>query len=77
MLRKVLNEELRATEGNVDILLGGPPCEGHSNSNNLTRRNDPRNKYYIVMPAIAVALDAKALIVENVPGVQHDNRNVS
>ncbi len=73
---KPLTEELKASKGKVDILLGGPPCEGHSNSNNITRRKDPRNKFYIVMPAMAAALDAKAVIVENVPGVQHDNRNV-
>ena len=73
---KLLTEELRGLKGGVDILMGSPPCGGHSNSNNLTRRNDPRNKYYIVMPAMAVALDAKAVIVENVPGVQHDRLNV-
>ena len=28
------------------------------------------------MPAVAVALGAKAVIVENVPGVRHDERNV-
>ena len=73
---KLLNDELKAAEGKVDILLGGPPCEGHSTSNNVTRRNDPRNRYYVAMPAIAVALGAKAVIVENVPGVRHDERNV-
>ena len=73
---RLLADELNATKGSVDILLGGPPCEGHSTSNNITRRNDPRNRYYVVMPAIAVALDAKAVIVENVPGVRHDERSV-
>ena len=73
---KLLNEELMAARGTVDILLGGPPCEGHSTSNNVTRRNDPRNRYYVVMPAIAVALEAKAVIVENVPGVRNDERRV-
>ena len=73
---KLLTDELKSTEGKVDILLGGPPCEGHSTSNNVTRRNDPRNRYYVVMPAIAVALDAEAVIVENVPGVRHDERSV-
>ena len=73
---RVVSDELRAAVGEVDILLGGPPCEGHSTSNNVSRRNDPRNRYYIVMPAMAVALDAKAVIVENVPGVRHDHRRV-
>lgn len=73
---QLLTEELLAINGKVDLLLGGPPCEGHSTSNNVTRRTDSRNKYYVVMPALAVALGAKAVIVENVPGVQHDHRNV-
>ena len=73
---KLVAEDLLFAEGKVDILLGGPPCEGHSTSNNITRRNDPRNRYYIIMPAMAVALGASAVIVENVPGVVHDHRNV-
>ena len=73
---KLVTDDLRFAAGMVDILLGGPPCEGHSTSNNVTRRNDPRNRYYIVMPALAVALGASAVIIENVPGVVHDHRNV-
>ena len=73
---ELLAEELKPAKGEVDILLGGPPCEGHSTSNNVTRRNDERNKYYIVMPSMAVALGARAVIVENVPGVRHDHLHV-
>ena len=73
---KLLAKDLQPAKGEVDILLGGPPCEGHSTSNNVTRKNDERNKYYIVMPAMAVALGARAVIVENVPGVRHDYYNV-
>ena len=28
------------------------------------------------MPALAVALGAKAVIVENVPGIEHDSRSI-
>ncbi len=73
---RALADAFRASVGEVDILLGGPPCEGHSTSNNRTLRDDPRNKLYIAMPALAVALGAKCVIVENVPGVQHDSRHV-
>jgi len=31
-------------EGRVDMVIGGPPCQGHSDLNNHTRRNDPRNQ---------------------------------
>ena len=73
---RVLTDDLRACQGQVDVLLGGPPCEGHSTSNNRTRRTDPRNMYYVAMPALAVALGASCVIVENVPGVQYDHRKV-
>ena len=71
-----LTGQLEACVGKVDLLLGSPPCEGHSNSNNATRRSDPRNMYYAVMPALAVALDAKVVVIENVPGIEHDRRQI-
>ena len=73
---RLLTGELQAVAGKVDILLGGPPCEGHSTSNNVTLRDDPRNKYYLVMPALAAALGAPAVVIENVPGIRHDRGNV-
>ena len=73
---RLLSDQIRACVGKVDILLGSPPCEGHSNSNNGTRRSDPRNMYYAVMPALAVALDAKVVVIENVPGIKHDRRQI-
>lgn len=71
-----LTSQIEACVGKVDLLLGSPPCEGHSNSNNATRRSDPRNMYYAVMPALAVALDAKVVVIENVPGIEHDRRQI-
>ena len=73
---RLLSDQLKACVGMVDILIGSPPCEGHSSSNNATRRADPRNMYYAVMPALAVALDAKVVVIENVPGIEHDHRQI-
>jgi len=53
----------------TDVFLAGPPCEGHSNFNNKTRRDDPRNRLFLSAIALGVALRARALIVENVPDV--------
>ncbi len=50
----------------VDLLIAGPPCQGHSNLNNHTRRRDPRNDLFICTVAAAVALRAKAVLIENV-----------
>jgi DNA (cytosine-5)-methyltransferase 1 len=62
--------------GGVDLLLAGPPCQGHSNLNNHTRRNDRRNGHYLDVPALAVALDCPAVIIENVPAVRWSHEEV-
>lgn len=59
--------------GEADVVIGGPPCQGHSNFNNVTRRSDPRNDLYLWMPAAAHASNAKILIVENVASVKTDS----
>lgn len=56
----------------TDILVGGPPCQGHSNLNNRSRRNDARNAYYARMARAALVLRPTAILVENVPTVVHD-----
>lgn len=56
-----------------DIVVGGPPCQGHSTFNNISRGSDPRNSLYLWMPAAAYATNAKILIVENVASVKADS----
>ncbi len=60
----------------VDMVIGGPPCQGHSSLNNHTRGNDVRNNLYLSVPAIAVASEANFVIIENVPRVVHDSQKV-
>lgn len=69
-------DSIEHLKGKVDLIVGGPPCQGHSNLNNHTRREDPRNLLYLTMPAIAVALGAKAAIIENVAEVVNDKHSV-
>lgn len=58
--------------GNVDVLLAGPPCQGHSDLNNHTRRHDPRNRLYVRVARAAEVLRPQAVLIENVPAVEHD-----
>lgn len=60
----------------VDVVIGGPPCQGHSNLNNHTRRTDERNQLYYWMALAASAVEAKAVIVENVASVKADAGDV-
>lgn len=62
--------------GAIDILIGGPPCQGNSDLNNHTRRSDPRNLLYLRMIRCVEITRPRFLIIENVPGVQHDTHNV-
>ena len=62
--------------GAVDLLLAGPPCQGHSDLNNHTRRSDPRNALYLRAPRAAEVLSPTFVVIENVPTVQHDKGDV-
>lgn len=67
------HEERKLLEhcGEVDLLMGGPPCQGHSNLNNSTRRDDARNSLYERMARAAQVLQPRFLLIENVPSVVH------
>lgn len=73
---EVIDETLAAHVGSVDLLVAGPPCQGHSNLNNRTRRDDPRNLLYLTTVALAVGLRARAVVIENVPDVVNDRSDV-
>ena len=73
---EILDEALAAEVGKIDIFLAGPPCQGHSNLNNKTRREDPRNLLYITAVAIGIGLRAKSILMENVPEVINDKSDV-
>lgn len=68
--------EVQTAAGRVDILLGGPPCQGHSNLNNHTRRSDPRNAVYVKMARAAKVLSPAIVLIENVPTVRYDAQQV-
>jgi DNA (cytosine-5)-methyltransferase 1 len=62
--------------GAVDLIIGGPPCQGHSNLNNHTRRDDPKNRLYLRMARAAEILRPRVMVIENVPAVVHDSQQV-
>ena len=62
--------------GGVDILVAGPPCQGHSDLNNHTRREDPRNALYLRAVRAAEVLRPPLVVIENVPTVRHDRGGV-
>lgn len=73
---EVIDSALASEIGKIDLFLAGPPCQGHSNLNNKTRREDPRNLLYLTAVALAVGLEAKWVVIENVPDVVNDRSDV-
>jgi DNA (cytosine-5)-methyltransferase 1 len=69
-------KQTRKALGQVHLLLGGPPCQGHSSLNNHTRWTDPKNALYMRMVRAAEVLEPDMIVVENVPGVRRDEQRV-
>jgi DNA (cytosine-5)-methyltransferase 1 len=68
--------ETVSTVGEVGLLIGGPPCQGHSNLNNHTRRTDPKNRLYLRMARATEVLLPRAVVIENVLAVVNDRQQV-
>jgi DNA (cytosine-5)-methyltransferase 1 len=70
-------EELVKLQGTIDVLAGGPPCQGFSFAGRRVEE-DPRNLLFEKYVEVVSALQPQALILENVPGmrVAHARRNV-
>lgn len=73
---EIRDARLSAVVDRVDLVLAGPPCQGHSTLNNHSRGNDPKNLLYLTVPAVAVALGARHVVIENVPNVVNDQTAV-
>lgn len=61
----------------IDFLFAGPPCQGHSNLNNHSRREDPRNALYLNTIKFIQLCAPKYFIIENVPSVVHSKESVT
>ncbi len=68
--------ELIERLGSVDFVCGGPPCQGHSNLNNKTRRDDPKNELYFLMARFTELTRPRWVLIENVISVRNDKGRV-
>jgi len=58
--------------GKIDFVVAGPPCQGFSNLNNHTRRDDERNNLYLRTARFVELFEPDHLIIENVSQVKLD-----
>lgn len=60
-------EEIASLSGEIDLLAGGPPCQGFS-TNSLRHPDDPRSKLVEVCLQYVEALSPRLVLLENVRG---------
>lgn len=73
---RVLNR-LRLRPGQLDLLAGCPPCQGYSSIRTHNRSepvSDPRNDLIFDFLRLVRGLRPRAIMLENVPGLENDAR---
>lgn len=62
--------ELARLVGDVDVIVGGPSCQGFS-THGRRDPDDERNKLWEHMHGVVKAIKPRAFLLENVPGLMH------
>lgn len=68
-LLKTHSSRLEGLRGQVDVLAGGPPCQGFSFAGRR-QEDDPRNALFEKYVEVVKALQPRIVILENVPGMR-------
>ena len=56
-------------KNNIDLIAGGPPCQGFSNANRQRLSDDPRNKLYKSFLGAVNFIQPRIVLMENVQGI--------
>ena len=64
-------DQLEEISGSVDVLVGGPPCQGFSSAGRR-KHDDPRNQLFASYLNLVDIIKPKAVLIENVRGFTLD-----
>lgn len=64
-------EQLESLSGTINLLVGGPPCQGFSCAGRR-QHDDPRNKLFLSYLQVVDILQPDAVLIENVRGFTMD-----
>ena len=68
-IRKIVNNIDDYIDGDIDIVVGGPPCQGFSSANQQRIIDDPRNELYKYYIEAVRRICPKFVLMENVKGM--------
>lgn len=66
-LMKIYHQQLAALRGGLDVLVGGPPCQGFSMAGRR-QHDDPRNQLFAQYVRLVEIVNPKIVLIENVRG---------
>lgn len=76
-IRKLRFEEiadnLEIASGSIDVIAGGPPCQGFSMANRKRIENDERNLLFLEFVRAVKYFQPKCFLIENVVGMTAEN----
>ena len=64
-----IEETFGKYKGQVDLIVGGPPCQGFSAKGQRKSINDPRNFLFRYFVDVVATVSPKYFVMENVPGL--------
>jgi DNA (cytosine-5)-methyltransferase 1 len=69
--RTEIDEQLKLKKGNLDVIIGGPPCQGFSSIRPFRSSNDddPRNTLFEEYASFVNYFRPKTFVIENVVGL--------
>lgn len=68
-ITKIPSSEIPGNEGEIDVIIGGFPCQGFSIANNKRSMEDKRNFLYLELLRVINDKKPKFFIAENVKGI--------
>lgn len=68
-IRNIVNHLEKYIENDIDVVIGGPPCQGFSSANQQRVIDDPRNELYKYYIKAIEKIAPKIVIMENVRGM--------
>lgn len=71
----IIENFLQKKDIKLDVLVGGPPCQGFSIAGPRDM-NDKRNSLYLAMVKLADRIKPQAVVLENVPGMIQTNGGI-
>ena len=68
-IREFINDVDDYIDEDIDIIVGGPPCQGFSTANQQRIIDDPRNELYKYFLMMVETIAPKFVVMENVKGM--------